>query len=153
MSFLAVMAILIFYKPLNALVPAAFLEQHRWAKWAWAMVVVSCSAQLGVAPLTAYYFGRFSTYFLLTNFIVVPTATLILWLAPVVLLIPSCAYLFLYIVSLLNIILTFLARLPLASIDNLHPTTLQVAMIYVIIASVYLLILCLRRTPSPRREW
>jgi competence protein ComEC len=56
-------------------------------------------------------------------------------------------------VSLLNIILTFLARLPLASIDNLHPTTLQVAMIYVIIASVYLLILCLRRTPSPRREW
>ena len=153
MSFIAVFSILVWMPLLMSVFPPDYLQTHRAVRWLWAMVAVSVAAQMGVAPLIAYYFGRFSTYFLLTNFIVVPTATLILWLAPVVLLIPSCAYLLLYIVSLLNIILTFLARLPLASIDNLHPTTLQVAMIYVIIASVYLLILCLRRTPSPRREW
>ena len=153
MSFIAVFSILVWMPLLMSVFPPEYLQTHRVVRWCWAMVAVSVAAQMGVAPLIAYYFGRFSTYFLLTNFIVVPTATLILWLAPVVLLIPSYAYLFLYIVSLLNIILTFLARLPLASIDNLHPTTLQVAMIYVIIASVYLLILCLRRTPSPRREW
>ena len=153
MSFIAVFSILVWMPLLMSVFPPDYLQTHRVVRWCWAMVAVSVAAQMGVAPLIAYYFGRFSTYFLLTNFIVVPTATLILWLAPVVLLIPSCAYLLLYIVSLLNIILTFLARLPLASIDNLHPTTLQVAMIYVIIAAVYLLILCLRRTPSPRREW
>ena len=153
MSFIAVFSILVWMPLLMSVFPPDYLQTHRVVRWCWAMVAVSVAAQMGVAPLIAYYFGRFSIYFLLTNFIVVPTATLILWLAPVVLLIPSYAYLFLYIVSLLNIILTFLARLPLASIDNLHPTTLQVAMIYVIIASVYLLILCLRRTPSPRREW
>ena len=153
MSFMAVFAILVLMPLLEGIFPREYLLSHQTVRWLWSMVAVSVSAQIGVAPLIAYYFGRFSTYFLLTNFIVVPAATLILWLAPVVLLIPSCAYLLLYVVSLLNIILTFLARLPLASIDNLHPTTLQVAMIYVIIASVYLLILCLRRTPSPRREW
>jgi competence protein ComEC len=104
------------------------------------MVAVSCAAQIGVAPLIAYYFGRFSTYFLLTNFIVIPAATLILWLSPVVLVFPSLAYLLLYIVGLLNAILTKMAALPWASIEGLHPTKLQTAMMYVIIAACYLLV-------------
>ena len=45
------------------------------------MVVISITAQLGVAPLVAHYFGNFPTYFLLTNFIVTPAAFLIIILA------------------------------------------------------------------------
>ena len=153
MSFMAVFSILVWAPLLMSVFPPDYLQSHRIVRWFWAMVAVSIAAQMGVAPLIAYYFGRFSTYFLLTNFIVVPAATLILWLAPVVLLIPSCAFLLLYIVGLLNTVLTRIAAIPGASIEGLHPSILQVAMIYVIIASVYLLILRLRKETSPRRGW
>ena len=104
----------------------------------WSLVAVSCAAQIGVAPLTAYYFGRFSTYFLLTNFIVIPAATVILWLSIVVIVFPSLAYLLIYVVSWLNASLTAIATIPGASI-SLHPTMLQTAMAYVIVFAVYLL--------------
>ena len=113
---------------------------HRAFKWLWTMLAVSCAAQIGVAPLIAYYFGRFSNYFLLTNLVVIPAATLILYLSLVVLLIPSLAYLLIYIVDTLNRLLTWIATLPGASIEGLHPTLLQVSMVYVVIAAVYLLV-------------
>ena len=140
MSFMAVLAILLFVPLFEDVFPAEYLMEHRWLKWAWGMVAVSCSAQLGVAPLIAFYFGRFSTYFLLTNFIVVPAAMLILWLSIVVLVFPSLAYLLLYIVQLLNAILLRITAIPGASIDGLHPSVLQVVLIYVLLFCTYLLI-------------
>ena len=121
------------------LFPQGYLLDRPWLKWLWSLVAVSCAAQIGVAPLIAYYFERFSTYFLLTNLIVVPAATLILWLSVVVLIFPSLAYLLLYLVDLLNTALAMIATIPGASI-NLHPTALQVAMIYVVIVAGCLLI-------------
>ena len=118
---------------------------HRIVRWVWGMVTVSCAAQIGVAPLIAYYFGRFSTYFLLTNFVVIPATTLILYLSLLVFIVPSLAYLLLYVVGLLNSVLTKMAALPGASIDGLTPTVLQVVMVYVIIASCYFLVLFLRK--------
>ena len=140
MSFMAVLAILLFVPLFDDVFPAEYLMEHRWLKWVWGMVTVSCSAQLGVAPLIAFYFGRFSTYFLLTNFIVVPAAMLILWLSIVVLVFPSLAYLLLYIVQLLNAILLRITAIPGASIDGLHPSVLQVVLIYILIFCTYLLI-------------
>lgn len=139
MSFMAVLAILLFVPLFDDVFPAEYLMEHRWLKWAWGMVAVSCSAQLGVAPLIAFYFGRLSTYFLLTNFIVVPAAMLILWLSIVVLVFPSLAYL-LYIVNILNAILLRITAIPGASIDGLHPSVLQVVLIYILIFCTYLLI-------------
>ena len=43
------------------------------------MLAISVAALLGTAPVVAYYFGRFSTYFLLTNLIVIPFATVIIY--------------------------------------------------------------------------
>ena len=118
--------------------------------WAWTMFAVSCAAQIGVAPLIAYYFGRFSNYFLLTNLFVVPAATLILYISLVVLLLPAFAYLLIYIVNSLNLLLLWIASLPGASIEELHLTILQVSMIYVIIGAVYLL---LTRKTSLKGGW
>ena len=140
MSFLAVFAILLFVPLFEDVFSAEYLMAHRWIKRIWGLVVVSCSAQLGVAPLIAFYFGRFSTYFLLTNFIVIPAAMAILWLSLVVLLFPSLAYILLYIVQCLNAILSRITAIPGASIDNLHPSVLQVMLIYVLIFCSYLLI-------------
>lgn len=140
LSFMAVLAILLFYPLFERVWSQSFYLNHRAFKWVWAMLAVSCAAQIGVAPLIAYYFGRFSNYFLLTNLVVIPAATLILYLSLVVLLIPSLAYLLIYTVDILNCLLTWIATLPGASIEGLHPTLLQLSMVYVVIAAVYLLV-------------
>jgi competence protein ComEC len=140
MSFMAVLAILLFVPLLEDVFSAEYLMEHRWIKRIWGLVTVSCSAQLGVAPLIAFYFGRFSTYFLLTNFIVIPAAMVILWLSIVVLVFPSLAYILLYIVELLNIALSRISAIPGASIDGLHPSVIQVVLVYILIFCSYLLI-------------
>lgn len=147
LSFMAVLAILLFYPLFERVWPQSFLLDHRAFRWVWTMLAVSCAAQIGVAPLIAYYFGRFSNYFLLTNLFVVPAATLILYLSLVVLLIPAFAYLLIYVVDSLNRLLLWMATLPGACIEGLHPTPLQISMVYVIIGAVYLL---LTRRTSPR---
>ena len=132
LSFMAVLAILLFYPLFESVWSQAFLLDHRIFRWLWMMLLI------------AYYFGRFSNYFLLANLVVVPAATLILYLSLLVLLIPSFAYLLIYIVEALNRLLTGIATLPGASIEGLHPTLLQVWMTYVIIGAVYCLLI--RRT-------
>ena len=139
MSYLAVFSILLIMPLSERLFPPSYLMEHRIVKWLWGIVSVSCAAQIGVAPLTAYYFGRFSALFLLTNLIVIPGVTLILYLSMVVFVMPSLAYILLYIVSILNTLLSTIASIPGASIDGLHPTKLQTTMTYVVIVACYLL--------------
>ena len=145
LSYMAVLAILLLMPLMESLVSREYLMSHHCLKWVYGMTGVSLAAQIGVAPLIAYYFGRFSTFFLLTNFIVIPAATLILYLSLVVIAVPTLAFILLYVVSVLNAVLAWVATIPGASIEGLHPTILQTAMIYVIIAAVYLLIVRLRR--------
>lgn len=112
MSLMAVFAILLFVPLFEMVFSQQYLMDHRLLKWIWSMLSVSLAAQLGVAPLIAYYFGRLSTCFLLTNFIVIPAATLILYLSLVVLVIPSLAFLLVELVSLLNAVLTRMSAIP-----------------------------------------
>lgn len=100
------------------------------------LLAVSLVAQVGVAPLIAYYFGRFSTYFLLTNLIVLPAAYLILCGSLLMLLVPIVAPAVLWIVGSLNHLLSVVAQLPLSSIDDLHPSWVQVVVWYLLVASL-----------------
>lgn len=139
MSFMAVFSILLFvplfYRPFSA----EYLMTHRAVSWLWGIVAVSVAAQIGVAPLIAYYFGRFSCYFLLTNFIVIPAATLILYLALGTLLIPSLGVVLASMVGLLNTTLLYIATIPGATIEGLHPSVgLTVAIYGVLLAAYYL---------------
>ena len=140
MSFMAVFSILLFvplfYRPFSP----EYLMTHRAISWLWGMVAVSIAAQIGVAPLIAYYFGRFSCYFLLTNFIVIPAATLILYLSLATLLIPSIGVLLANIVGLLNTTLLYIASIPGATIEGLHPSVMLTASIYGVIFSAYYLL-------------
>lgn len=49
----------------------------RSAHWISGTIIISLAAQLGTLPLTMYYFGQISNYFLLTNLIVLPLAFLL----------------------------------------------------------------------------
>ena len=59
------------------------LHRHKWLhtwkgrvlSWALGIIIISLAAQLGTLPITMFYFKQVSTYFLLTNLIVLPIAT------------------------------------------------------------------------------
>ena len=142
MSFLAMLAILMLQPLFERVVQREWLLDRPVVRWLWGLTTVSLAAQVGVAPLVAYYFGRFSTYFLLTNLIVIPSATLILCLAPVALLLPVAGTVLFRVVGWLNAVLSFIAeRLPCASIEGLRPSVLQTVLVYVIIVSTYLILI------------
>ena len=110
------------------------------------MVVISITAQLGVAPLVAHYFGNFPTYFLLTNFIVTPAAFLIIILAAGLLVgIPLQAPLS-AVVQKMSASLQWITNLPYSSLE-IRLSAWQTVLMYVIIIAVCRLVaLCVRKT-------
>ena len=137
MSFLAVLSILVWTPIMSDWVSPTL--QRRWPplRWAWGLTAVTLAAQLGVAPLIAYYFGRISTYFLLSSFVAIPAVTVIVWLALATLLVPGLTPVLTAVTNGLNACLDAISRLPGANIEGLRPTLLQVCLTYVLILCVY----------------
>lgn len=134
MSFLAVLGIVMFYP-------------RRRLGWICGVVVVSLSAQIMVAPLILYYFGRFSCYFLLTNFVVIPCATLLLYGAfamwaftPFMSVQALLAKGLSVVATWMNGGVSWIASLPGSSIEDAYITDVQAVAIYVLIFCVYRII-------------
>ncbi len=75
LSYLAVLSIAV-YQPLIA---SFFQPKNRFAGWAWDLLAVSLAAQLGTTPISLLYFHQFPTYFWLSNFFVIPAASILLY--------------------------------------------------------------------------
>jgi competence protein ComEC len=139
LSFVSVLSILVFLPGLHGLV------NLRWRplQSLYDVCCVSVAAQLGTAPLVAYYFGRFSCYFLLSNLVAVFLSTLILYLA-VALVVASLwspsqhlvAEAIAHLATWQNAFLSWVARLPGASVDGLQWSVAQVVVSYVLVVSV-----------------
>ena len=71
LSFAATAAIVILMSAFRHLV----ISKYRSLNYLTGILLISIAAQLGTLPLTMYYFGQMSNYFLLTNLIVLPLAT------------------------------------------------------------------------------
>jgi len=147
LSFSAVLAILLLMPLFESFFPEHYFVGRPFQRYIYNMVGLSVAAQIGVAPLIAYHFGRFSTYFLLTNFVVIPAATIILYGALLVVLIPSLAPALLGLVGILNKALGWVSQMPCASIDGLHPSVLQICLLYVVFFCVYFSLRILQRVP------
>jgi len=152
MSFLAVVSILLF----QPLISRLYAPHHVYTQWAWQLLSVSLAAQLGTIPIIAYYFGRISYYSVLTSFVAIPMATLVLYL---------CAILFLlcifsaipYVSELANFALHLTAHcltsitqfgntifhlvtlLPGATLEGIHLRLLQVLLLYAVIICGYII--------------
>jgi len=137
LSFLAVLAILMWTPFFELPVFRRYFVGRRALQWLWGLLSVSLAAQLGVAPLIAYYFGRFPTYFLLTNLVAIPATIAILYLSLSTLLLPLLGSWLARCVDWLNAALTAIVSLPCSSIEPLTPTPLQVVMAYVAILALY----------------
>lgn len=140
LSFVAVAFILLYQGRIYSLIPSS---SHPIVKWCWRLLSVSLAAQLGVAPLTAYYFHQVSSYFLLSSLVVMVFTPLIIYLSllffllmwlPAVqswLVVPLS-----WLVHTQNTCLQGVSSLPGSTFvtPSLHP--LQVCLIYVIIFAV-----------------
>ena len=80
LSFAATAAIVVLMEGFSPIYRNSGISRYRdrvWGKvfqYFAGIVVVSIAAQLGTLPITMYYFGQISNYFLLTNLIVLPIA-------------------------------------------------------------------------------
>lgn len=152
LSFAAVFFILLLFKPIYSLVSPTVLERYVPLRWLWSLVVVSCTAQLGAAPLVIYHFGTFSVYFLLANLVIIPLTTLILYTFPFLLLLSfaptlqlSVAGWFSSLLTLQSAALRWISSLPAAQIDGIRISALQLGLIYFLIFSLCAIVWKLRR--------
>ena len=140
MSFAAVVAIVTLNPFLSSLWPTKnkILSKFR------DLLSVSISAQIGVAPIVAFYFHRFSIYFILSNLWAIPMVTLIMYVA-LVMLVLSPFYSIQQWVALLenklihwqNVGLEYISQLPHASIDRIWITIGEIAGFYLVIWLFY----------------
>ncbi len=151
MSFMSVMFIIVFYPVFYYAMPQR-IRNIRVVNYIWQMTAVSLSAQLGVAPLVALYFGRFSCYFLLANFAVIPLSAVILYGVAFIMLFAWQPWLqgilstiVVKSVELMNTSVSFVASLPGASIDGISTNSVQVLMLYILMFSIYFLLPYLRK--------
>ena len=156
LSFLSVLSILILY-PVFISLFGNIHSWHRWWRWLISMACVSIAAQIGTMPLVAYYFGRIACYGLLANFVVIPLATVMIYLSVGVFLssflpFSSLSLLLSKLLSIatncLNSSLTAIASWPGSSIDMIHLNIAQLLLIYVIeglVMFVFIYLLQLRK--------
>jgi len=154
LSFMAVLGILLFFPFLFRLVPT----QQKAVRVLWGMIAVSLAAQTGTAPLVVYYFGRFASYFLLTNMVVVPAATLIVYgtallllTMPLPVLGKTIATALFGIAGFMNRALSLIASLPYASIEGINLSVLQVISIYILIAATAVFIFYYNHVKSVKK--
>jgi competence protein ComEC len=155
LSFMSVFGILLVMPAMREWLPWG---DEWWKSWLLrplaSLLMVSVAAQMGVAPLVAYYFGRFPVWFLLTNLVAVPAVYLILLGGMLMLLLPflPLAPIVVGIISVLNRLLTAIAHLPLASIEGLYPSVAQVVLCYVVMALLIVAatVACRRHVPDSR---
>ena len=157
LSFLAVLGIVLIHPILNNLIAADVQQQHRWLSSAWGLVTVSIAAQIATAPLVVYQFGRFSTWFLLSNFIVIPMSWLLLNIALLSIVLSWWSWamkglmiLLTWLATALNHSLEWMVQLPLSSIEGITLSVTQLYLIYIIIVCLWIAVSL--RYPAVRRS-
>ena len=135
LSFSAVAAILLLNEPLCR----AFRvdgSSNRVYRYFVQIVTLSLAAQIGTLPFIWYYFGAFPIYSLLTNFVAVPLAFAIIFLAVIMLVLTPFPFVQGYVALLLNSIIglmngffSWVAQLPGASFKLPHLDAVQAALL------------------------
>jgi competence protein ComEC len=120
LSYLAVFGILFFQPKIIAL----YSPKNRVARYFWELTAVSLAAQSGTLIPAIYYFNKFPTYFLLTNYIVLPLVTIILILI-------VFSFIFCFVQPVFNVVckvidfLTAMMNRSVALIDSLEGSSIN----------------------------
>ncbi len=154
LSFLAIGSIMLLHAPIANMLKDTIVFRYTPLKWMWHTIVMSSVAQLGTAPLVAFYFGRLPVYYLIGNLLAIPLTTLILYMSVALLAVSFLpvfggltsilgellATVLTWFVSALNVSMSAIAALPHASIDGITLNSSQVFWVYFTIISTILLV-------------
>ena len=140
LSYLAVFSIIYFY-PLFI----RFYNPKFWLiKKTWQLFTVSLSAQLGILPLSLYYFHQFPSLFFISSMVIIPFLGLILGLGILVIILSLLntlplflAQLFSWIISKMNAFIEFIANQEAFLFKNISFSILLLITSYFIIISLY----------------
>jgi competence protein ComEC len=142
-SYLAVLGI-VYYQPKFSMY---FRNKH--VRAAWSLLAVSLAAQLTTTPISLYYFNYFPNYFWISNIVVVPAISWIIYLAFGLFFTSQVPYLndiiamaTTWTIRIINEFIFFIERLPYAVTDNIwvdgwQLITVYVAIVLFTIAAVY----------------
>lgn len=136
LSYSAVLGIVFWQPRIYALVP-----ESRW--WLidkiWALTAVSISAQLATFPLALLYFNQFPTYFMISNLVVIPAATIVIYIGfsflifkalQFTLLAGKLAFVLDHILSWLNEFIYFISDWPASLIDQVYISNFTCILMY-----------------------
>jgi competence protein ComEC len=123
LSYAAVLGIIIFYKPIyqSLFLRTKILDEI------WKVIAISIAAQILTFPISIYYFHQFPNYFIPANLILIPLTTLLIYLGILLvichkigLVAGALAWLISKLIQLTNFLVSYLASLPFASIENIY---------------------------------
>ncbi len=136
LSYSAVLSI-VYFQPM---IYKWFFFRYKILDWIWGLFSVSIAAQLGTMPIGLYVFHQFPNYFLLTNLLAIPLATIILYLAlllfvvsPVAFLAKAVMFLFKNSLDLLYEGIKIIEHLPYSYTSGIYLSFSQMLLFYFVI--------------------
>jgi competence protein ComEC len=134
LSYAAVLSIVV----IHPLVVKQLYFKNWLLRQVWILISVTCSAQIGTIPFTLLYFHQFPVYFWLTNLLVIPLVSVILYLSFLVVFlsmisnyVASLVAIFLdWSVKIVLIMVRFVEIMPHAVLRGLYPTLFQIALVF-----------------------
>jgi competence protein ComEC len=143
LSYLAVGGIVLIYQPLYKL----FVIGKWLPDQVWGIIAVSLAAQVATFPLGLFYFHQFPNYFMITNIVVVPLSSLIIYTGIILLfmggvpLLPLfLAKVFAWMIWLLNSSIHFIEQLPYSTFKGIYISPVCLVLIYILITCSFLFI-------------
>jgi len=141
LSYLAVIGIIVMYKPIYDL----YVTSAWFPDKVWSILAVSIAAQIATLPITLYIFHQFPNYFMLTNIFVVPLSSFIIYIGIGMMAvggIPAvaalCAKVLIFLVWLLNSVIHLIEQLPWSTIQGIFISTPEMVLLYLLIAFAFL---------------
>lgn len=139
LSYLAVFGIVFFHPYINR-----WYAPNNWlARQVWQIVSVSLAAQLATTPVSLLYFHQFPWCFLLSNLIVIPLTTIILYGSMLLLLLswwPTAAFglgkLLFFLIGATNKTILIIGSLPYAYTDGLVTDVAQTLLLYTLLFTI-----------------
>jgi len=150
LSYLAVFGIVLIQPALAGIIEV----RNKILRFMWDLFTVSIAAQLATFPLGLFYFNQFPNFFWLSNFVVIPAATILIWLtfgffilSPFPFVAVICAQLIDWLTSVMLYLLKIISEIPHAVSEGIIIGQLQVWIIYSAIISLMLF------WHSKRKQW
>lgn len=111
----------------------------------WTITSVSIAAQIATFPLGLYYFHQFPNYFLLSNLIVIPISTLILYIgislfvfSPIPLAAKYISIVFTWLIWILNLSVKWIESLPYSLLQGISISVFETVLLYGLIILFFL---------------